>query len=143
MATIRQIKVKDITYDISPSPSGTLDTTTKDNAFASSDVAQASATSWTDVAALAATETNKSMFTKATQMMKNTRYLYNIIGTGFSTSSTIKKAIDSKAASNHSHDLSTMINGLSVGFATPEDADYYVCQYAGGGTPLPHIIEGR
>ena len=133
MATIRQIKVKDVVYDISPSPSGTLDTTTKDNAFASSDVAQANATAWTDVAALAATETNKSMFTKATQMMKNTRYLYNIIGTGFSTSSTIKKAIDGKAASNHGHDLSTMINGLSVGSATPEDADYYVCQYAGGG----------
>lgn len=134
MATIRQIKVKDVVYDISPSPSGTLDTTTKDNAFASSDVAQGSATAWTDVAALAATETNKSMFTKATQMMKNTRYLYNIIGTGFSTSSTIKKAIDGKAASNHSHNLSTMINGLSVGSATPEDADYYVCQYAGGGS---------
>lgn len=133
MATIRQIKVKDVVYDISPSPSGTLDTTTKDNAFASSDVAQASATSWTDVVALAATETNKSMFTKATQMMKNTRYLYNIIGTGFSTSNTIRKAIDGKAASNHSHDLSTMINGLSVGSATPQDADYYVCQYAGGG----------
>lgn len=134
MATIQKIKVKDIVYDISPSPSGTLDTTTKDNAFASSDVAQASATAWTDVAALAATETNKSMFTKATQMMKNTRYLYNIIGTGFSTSNTIKKAIDGKAASNHSHDLSAMINGLSVGYATPQDADYYVCQYAGGGT---------
>lgn len=134
MATIRQIKVKDTLYDISPSPSGTLDTTTKDNAFASSDVAQASATAWTDVAALAATETNKSMFTKATQMMKNTRYLYNIIGTGFSTSNTIRKAIDGKAASNHSHDLSAMINGLSVGSATPEDADYYVCQYAGGGS---------
>ena len=83
------------------------------------------------------------LFTKATQMMKNTRYLYNIIGTGFSTSSTIKKAIDGKAPSNHSHDLSAMINGLSVGSATPEDADYYVCQYAGGGTPLPHIIEDR
>ena len=134
MATIRQIKVKDVVYDISPSPSGTLDTTTKDNAFASSDVAQANATAWTDVAALAATETNKSMFTKATQMMKNTRYLYNIIGTGFSTSSTIKKAIDGKAASNHSHDLSTMINTLSAGTATPQDADYYVCQYAGGGS---------
>lgn len=133
MATIQKIKVKDTLYDISPSPSGTLDTTTKDNAFASSDVSQGSATAWTDVAALAATETNKSMFTKATQMMKNTRYLYNIIGTGFSTSSTIKKAIDGKAASNHSHDLSAMINGLSVGSATPEDADYYVCQYAGGG----------
>lgn len=134
MATIQKIKVKDVLYDISPSPSGTLDTTTKDNAFASSDVATSSATAWTDVAALAATETNKSMFTKATQMMKNTRYLYNIIGTGFSTSNTIKKALDGKAASNHTHDLSTMINTLSTGTATPVDADYYVCQYAGGGT---------
>lgn len=52
MATIQKIKVKDTLYDISPSPSGTLDTTTKDNAFASSDVAQASATTWTDVATL-------------------------------------------------------------------------------------------
>lgn len=35
--------------------------------------------------------------------------------------------------SSHTHDLSTMINTLSVGTATPTDADYYVSQYAGGG----------
>ena len=35
--------------------------------------------------------------------------------------------------SSHTHDLSTMINTLSVGTAAPTDADYYVSQYAGGG----------
>lgn len=133
MASIQKVKVKDTVYDLSPSPSGTLDTTTKDNCYTSSDTAQASATAWTDVAQLAATETNKSIFTKITQMIKNVRYLYNIIGSGFTTSNTIKKAIDSKAASNHTHDLSTMINTLSIGTSTPNDADYYVSQYAGGG----------
>lgn len=139
MASINKVKVKTDVYDISPSPNGILDTTTANNKFESSDVAQGSATSWTNVDPLAATETNKSIFTKITQMIKNVRFLYNIIGTGFSTSSTIKKAIDGKAASNHSHDLSAMINGLSVGSATPQDADYYVCQYAGGGEHHFHI----
>lgn len=134
MASVNKVKVKTDIYDISPSPNGTLDTTTANNKFESSDVAQASATSWTSVDALAATETNKSIFTKITQMIKNVRYLYNIIGTGFTTSNTIKKAIDGKAASNHSHDLSTMINTLSTGTSTPQDADYYVSQYVGGGT---------
>ena len=31
-------------------------------------------------------------------------------------------------------DASTMINTLTTGTAAPQDADYYVCQYAGGGT---------
>ena len=38
------------------------------------------------------------------------------------------------ATADHSHNLNTMINGLSIGTATPVDEDYYVCQYAGGGT---------
>ena len=38
------------------------------------------------------------------------------------------------ATSGHAHDLSTMINTLITGSSTPVDADYYVCQYAGGGT---------
>lgn len=35
---------------------------------------------------------------------------------------------------SHDHDLNVMINKLSTGTSTPVDADYYVCQYAGGGT---------
>lgn len=141
MASVNKVKVKTDIYDISPSPNGTLDTTTANNKFESSDVTQGSATSWTNVDALAATETNKSIFTKITQMIKNIRFLYNIIGSGFTTSNTIKKAIDSKAPSNHSHDLSAMINGLSIGSSTPSDADYYVSQYVGG-APLQHLITG-
>lgn len=108
MASVNKVKVETDIYDISPSPSGTLDTTTANNKFESSDVAQGSATSWTNVDPLAATETNKSIFTKITQMIKNIRFLYNIIGSGFSTGSTVKNQIDSKAPSNHSHTKSSV-----------------------------------
>lgn len=108
MASINKVKVKTDVYDISPSPNGILDTTTTNNKFESSDVAQSSATGWTDVDPLAATETNKSIFTKITQMIKNVRFLYNIIGSGFTTSNTIKKAIDGKAAANHTHTKSSV-----------------------------------
>lgn len=37
-------------------------------------------------------------------------------------------------STNHTHDLSTMINTLGTGGATPTDSDYYVCQWADGGT---------
>lgn len=46
----------------------------------------------------------------------------------------INTALSGKANTNHSHDLSTMINGLGEATATPSDADYFVSQYAGGGT---------
>ena len=46
----------------------------------------------------------------------------------------INNALSGKANTNHSHDLSTMINGLDEATATPSDADYFVSQYAGGGT---------
>ena len=103
MASVNKVKIKTDIYDISPSPNGTLDTTTTNNKFESSDSAQGSATAWTSVDQLSATETNKSIFTKITQMIKNVRFLYNIIGTGFSTGSTVKNQIDSKAPSNHTH----------------------------------------
>ena len=38
------------------------------------------------------------------------------------------------ATADHSHNLNTMINGLSTGTSAPQDADYYICQYVGGGT---------
>ena len=36
--------------------------------------------------------------------------------------------------SNHTHDLSVLINNLGVGTSIPTDNDYVVCQYVGGGT---------
>ncbi len=104
MAIIDKIKVGSTTYDVSPSASGTLNTsgTTK---FASSDVAQGSATGWTNVDQMTTSDNHATLFTKITQMAKNVRYLYNVLGTGFSTGSTVKNQIDSKAPSSHSHSV--------------------------------------
>lgn len=46
----------------------------------------------------------------------------------------INSALAGKSNTNHTHDLSTMINTLSTGTATPTDDDYYVSQYSSGGT---------
>lgn len=104
MAIIDKIKVGSTTYDVSPSASGTLNTTGTTK-FASSDTAQASATSWTNVDQMTTADNHATLFTKITQMAKNVRYLYNVLGTGFSTGSTVKSQIDSKAPSSHSHSV--------------------------------------
>ena len=46
----------------------------------------------------------------------------------------VNSALAGKSNTNHTHDLSTMINTLSVGGFTPTDEDYFVSQYVGGGT---------
>ena len=104
MAIIDKFKVGSTTYDVSPSASGTLNTTGTTK-FASSDTAQASATSWTNVDQMTTSDNHATLFTKITQMAKNVRYLYNVLGTGFSTGSTVKSQIDSKAPSSHSHSV--------------------------------------
>ena len=103
MANVDHIKVGSTSYDISPSPTGTL--TTGTGGFSSSDVAQGSATSWTNVDQITTSDKHASIFTKITQMAKNVRYLYNVLGTGFSTGSTVKSQIDGKAPSSHSHSV--------------------------------------
>ena len=107
MAIIDKIKVGSTTYDVSPSASGTLNTTGTTK-FASSDTAQASATSWTNVDQMTTSDNHATLFTKITQMAKNVRYLYNVLGTGFSTGSTVKGQIDGKAPANHSHSVSQL-----------------------------------
>lgn len=49
--------------------------------FTSSDVDDGSATAWTGVNPLTSGETNKSIFAKLSQMFKNIRYLYKMLGT--------------------------------------------------------------
>lgn len=107
MAIIDKIKVGSTTYDVSPSASGTLNTTGTTK-FASSDVAQGSATGWTNVDQMTTADNHATLFTKITQMAKNVRYLYNVLGTGFSTGSTVKGQIDGKAAANHSHKVAQL-----------------------------------
>lgn len=50
------------------------------------------------------------------------------------TESEIDTKLKGKSDTNHTHDLSTMINTLSTASATPTDNDYYIAQYAGGGS---------
>lgn len=50
------------------------------------------------------------------------------------TESEINTKLATKSDTSHTHNLSTMINTLSTGSATPTDADYCITQYAGGGT---------
>jgi len=55
------------------------------------------------------------------------------------TESEIDTKLKGKSDTNHTHDLSTMINTLSTASATPTDNDYYIAQYAGGGnTTTPY-----
>lgn len=46
----------------------------------------------------------------------------------------VNSALADKSNTNHTHDLSTMINTLSIGGSTPTDEDYFISQYVGGGT---------
>ena len=50
------------------------------------------------------------------------------------TESEMNTKLSGKSNTGHTHDLSAMINKLSTGISAPSDADYYVSQYAGGGT---------
>lgn len=47
--------------------------------------------------------------------------------------SKMKTILNGKSNTNHSHDLSAMINALGTGTTTPVDTDYYISQYVGGG----------
>ena len=46
----------------------------------------------------------------------------------------VSNALSQKSDTTHTHDLSALINTLSTGSSTPQDADYYVSQYVGGGS---------
>lgn len=50
------------------------------------------------------------------------------------TESEMNAKLAGKSDNGHSHNLSTMINTLAEGTSTPTDNDYYIAQYAGGGT---------
>lgn len=50
------------------------------------------------------------------------------------TESEMNTKLAGKSDTSHSHNLSTMINTLAEGTSAPTDNDYYIAQYAGGGT---------
>ena len=105
MAYVDKARVEGTLYDISPSPTGNLDSTSE-NAYTSSDVAQANATTWTNVDPILNTEQHRSIFSKVTGMIKNIRYLYNIVGSGTfapGNGTTITDVVNNKAPKSHSH----------------------------------------
>ena len=73
MSSVDKIKVNGSTYDISSSSNGTM------NGFTSNDAA--SPTVWSDVNIIASSDTNSTIFSKVTTMIKNVRWLYSKLGT--------------------------------------------------------------
>ena len=105
MASVDKVKVGSTSYDISPSKDGTL------NGFTSNDAA--SPTAWSAANAITTSDTNSTIFSKITTMIKNVRWLYSKLGTtdfsatGQSTVtgalSALQTGLNGKAASSHSH----------------------------------------
>lgn len=110
MASVDKVKVGSTSYDISPSKDGTL------NGFTSNDAA--SPTAWTATNVVAASDSNSTIFSKVTTMIKNVRWLYSKLGTtdfsatGQSTVtgalSALQSGLNGKAASSHSHNTSQL-----------------------------------
>ena len=105
MASVDKIKVGDTSYNISPAKDGTL------TGFTSNDAA--SPTAWSAANAITTSDTNSTIFSKVTTMIKNVRWLYSKLGTtdfsatGQSTVtgalSALQSGLNGKAASSHSH----------------------------------------
>lgn len=110
MASVDKIKVGTTTYDVSPSKNGTLTGYTSNDA--------ASPTAWSSVNAITTSDTNSSIFSKVTTMIKNVRWLYNKLGTTDFSSigdgtvsgalSSLNSSLSGKAASSHSHTVSDL-----------------------------------
>ena len=110
MASIDKVKVGETTYDVSPSKDGTL------NGYTSSD--GTSPTSWSDTVTITTSDTNATIFSKLTSMVRNVRWLYAKLGTeDFSStgSDTVSEALsglqselEGKSNSTHSHGTDTL-----------------------------------
>ena len=97
-------------YAISPNKDGTL------VGYTSNDLRYPD--NWTDVNLVTASDTNGTIFSKLTTMVRNLRYLYNKLGsTDFSSTgaSTVTEAlvklkadVDSKAPSTHTHTVADL-----------------------------------
>ena len=85
--------------------------------FTSSDVADGSASAWTSVAVLASGEKHSSIFAKISQMFKNIRYLYKMLGTTSISSiggGTVTGAISSLNSKKYIQTYDFQMGGVSV-----------------------------
>ena len=105
MAQVDQIQIGTTTYDILQSSGAIFTGTSNDDT---------NPVSWVDVAKLASSETNASIFTKLSSMFSNIRYLYKLLGDidvgdiGSSIGEAIRNLNNNKADKNHTHDVSTL-----------------------------------
>ena len=134
MSSIDKVKVGDTTYDVSPGSSGIL------NGYTSND--NVTPPAWSDVSAIASTDTNSGIFGKLTSMVRNVRWLYNKLGTtdfsnvggGTVTGalSSLQTELSGKADSTHSHTTGDLpvTNSLSTNSASyiPSSSAVYSLQ---------------
>lgn len=97
----------------------TGDTADSTATFTCSDVADGDAAAWTNVPALTSGETHKSIFAKMSQMFKNLRYLYKLLGT------TDISSIGNGTVTGGLSSLNDSLNGLFK-------AKSYSCQFSVG-----------
>ena len=110
MASIDKVKVGETTYNVSPSSTGTL------SGYTSND--NVTPPAWSEVDTIASSDTNSSIFSKLTTMVKNVRWLYvklgndDFSGTGQSTItgalSTLQSELDGKSPVSHTHTTMTL-----------------------------------
>ena len=110
MVPVNKVKVGDISYDISPSKDGIL------KGYTSND--NASPAAWSDVSEVSSEDTNSSIFSKLTTMVKNVRWLYSKLGTtdisnigdGTVTGglNEIYNGLDNKSPISHTHTVSDL-----------------------------------
>ena len=133
MASVDKVKVGDTTYDVSLGASGTL------NGFTSSD--NVTPPDWSDVSTVSSGDTNSTIFSKLTTMVKNVRWLYNKLGTvdisstGSNTISggisAVQNNIDGKANASHTHgvrDLPVSNSSVNSTSYVPSSAVVYGLQ---------------
>ena len=110
MSSIDKVKVGDTTYDVSPSASGTL------NGYTSND--EGTPPAWDEVSEVSSGDTNSTIFSKLTGMVKNVRWLYSklgtadisIIGDGTVTGglNEVYNGLNGKAELSHTHTVSDL-----------------------------------
>ena len=123
---INKVSVEGVTYQITPSDTGTFTGTSND---------ASSPSSWTSVALLVSGETNGSIFTKISSMFKNIRYLYDKLGgsdldqSSGSIIQQLGELYNGKADINHTHDVATT---AAAGFMPVLDGDSTKCLLGDG-----------
>ena len=123
---INKVSVEGVTYQITPSDTGTFTGTSND---------ASSPSSWTSVALLVSGETNGSIFTKISSMFKNIRYLYDKLGgsdldqSSGSVIQQLGELYSGKADINHTHNTATT---AAAGFMPVLDGDSTKCLLGDG-----------